>query len=149
MAKGTKFTFTTAEGKVETRTSERVYTHIVVGRDNLAALRAQAQNAASVASLKDEYTFRKNCASVNVGEKYPGRSYEVDAAMHASATACMAQYSTVDEYVKAKIAEHLTRIGDADAGPQRVLQWSMTHRAALGAVGKWQKWHVDVQVIAL
>jgi len=148
MAKN-KFSFTTAEGKVETRSSDRVYTHIVVGRDNLAAERAQAQNADSVKYLRNAYAYRKNCASVEVGAMYPGEKFPVDAEMHALATACLAQYPTVDDYVKDKTAEQLARIGEADAGPQRVLQWSMSHRAAINSLGKWEKWHVDLQVIAL
>ena len=35
MAKGTKFTYTTAEGKVETRTSARTYTHVVADEGEL------------------------------------------------------------------------------------------------------------------
>ncbi|WP_321874632.1 hypothetical protein [Burkholderia ubonensis] len=148
----TKFTFTTADGIVETRTSSRAYTHVVVGRRDLVKERADWSSPATRFRLFEAYVYLTKCASTNVGEPFRD-GIVVTQAMRDESVKTVRTYPTVDEYVDAMIAEGIERInksyGDGDAGKERVLKWSRSASAAQRGASHARKWHVDVRVVSL
>ncbi|WP_175771824.1 hypothetical protein [Burkholderia ambifaria] len=147
-----KFSFTTAEGAVETRTSERAYTHVVLGRRNLVQARARAASAAERKMHAVNYDYYRNYAETDVGQPYPGRQWTTNQADHDAAVQLIAEYPTVEAYIEAKVEQVIARINDegtGDAGPEIVLQWSQSLRAAQASVSGHAKWHVGVRVAAL
>jgi hypothetical protein len=67
----------------------------------------------------------------------------------AKGRACLERYPTVESYVEAMVAEALSRIETADKGPEVVLQWSQSERAAAASINSHAGWHVDVRVAQL
>lgn len=124
-----KHTFTHDDGRVSTRNSTgRIYTHVIVGCPDLAALRIQAQSPAVAKMHKDNWDY------MLTQEKYKAevRKYDGQAA-----------------YVAACIEAGLDRInkrGLGDAGEEEVLQWSMSHANAVKAIGTWSKHYVNIAV---
>lgn len=129
MAK-TKFTFTTAEGKVETRTSERTYTHVVVRRTNVAYLRKCALDPAWSKEDANAFRYYSKMAACEVGEIPQGRRYPMEAAEKRASEAAVAGCSDEADYIAKKQQARLDAItkeyGDADVGPEYVAQWSMS-----------------------
>ncbi|KWN83016.1 hypothetical protein [Burkholderia stagnalis] len=148
-----KFTFTTADGIVATRTSSRAYTHVVVGRRNLAKERADWTSPATRLRLYEAYVYLSRCASTTVGEKFRDGRFVVTQAMYDESVKTVDKYPTVDTYVAAMIAEGIERInaqeGDGEAGKERVLRWSRSVAAAQRGANAAREWHVDVRVVAL
>lgn len=149
----TKFTFTTADGIVETRTSSRAYTHVVVGRRDLVKQRAEWTSEPARMRIFEAYVYLSRCASTTVGETFRDGRVLVTQEMHDESVKIIRAYPTVDEYVAAMIAEGIERInaqeGDGEAGKERVLRWSRSVAAAQRGASAAREWHVDVRVVAL
>jgi hypothetical protein len=146
-----QFTFTTAEGKVETRSSARPYTHVVVGRSDFNKQRAHvvAMRSKMAKNDRDNYRFWATCASTPVGAIYPGENFTVRQEAHDQGLKIIAAYPTVESYVAARADARYNAVPAGDTGPELVLQWSMTERAARAAVSAFLKFHSDVRVVAL
>lgn len=150
--KGTKFSFTTAEGKVETRTSPRAYTHVVVGRRDYVKERAhlEANRATIEKQERRNWEFYRQCAQTPVGEKretkdiYPNDERNVEMGQKV-----LDRAPTADAFVAEYMARQEANIPAGDFGPEIVLQWSQSARAALAAVSKWSQWHTQVRVVEL
>jgi hypothetical protein len=155
MAKN-KFSFTTAEGKVETRSSDRTYTHVVVKRTNAALLRVEAVSDAHRKQDRSNFKFFAAMAAGEVGKipAVPGGGWrwpltQEDKDKHAE---FIAPYSDADDYADKSAAARLDAVnkkyGDADVGPEFVAQWSMSEvNARKGA--KLSPWIASVRVVAL
>lgn len=162
MAANTKFAFTTAEGKVETRSSARAYTHVVVGRYNVAAHRAhiEAEHAKPAKHTRSNYEFHSKRAAMQPGDQWHstfanGTPYSVTLtekdieccreALHGATT--LAEYNIA---LRARALDDLhTRYGEADIGAEAVLQWSQSVASAQKSVGQWSKHWAQVRVVAL
>lgn len=135
MAK-TKFTFTTAEGKVETRTSERTYTHVVVNRTNVAYLREDAVHPENSKRDASDYRFFLAMATGEVGAipNVKGWQWPLKAEDKQRYGSYIAGYADEADYVAKKQQARLDaineRYGDADIGPEYVAQWSMSEANA-------------------
>ncbi|WP_175771836.1 hypothetical protein [Burkholderia ambifaria] len=149
----TKFSYTTADGIVETRTSSRAYTHVVVGRRDLVKERAEWTSEPSRLRIFEAYVYLSRCASTTVGETFRDGRVFVTQEMHDESVKIIRAYPTADEYVAAMIAEGIERInaqeGDGDVGMERVLKWSRSASAAQRGANDARKWHVDVRVVSL
>src|ERR1700676_2958198 len=93
--------FTTAEGKVETRTSDRPYTHVVVGRRDFNKERAAvvAQRASMAKRDRANYRYWGTCAATPVGDTYAGETFLVSQEMHDQGLSIVAEYPTMKHYV--------------------------------------------------
>ena len=149
--KATAFRYVTAEGRVETRTSHRMYTHVVVGRRNRTKARACETSAAMARQHASNYDWFMKCVTTPIGKPFdPAKAWHPNTSeLHAQATAVVAMYPTKEAYVAGKTAGALERIGPGDAGPECVVQWSRSERAASSSVSGHRGWHVDVRVVAL
>jgi hypothetical protein len=112
MAK-TTFTFTHDDGRVSKRRTERTYTHVVVARPDVAAMRDAAQARPYLVRHAQDYRYLAT---------KPG-------------AAIVAEFGSEQGYVDAKVAAHLAAIdkkfgADVMAGPEEVLQWSMSEANA-------------------
>jgi hypothetical protein len=154
MAK-TKFSFTTAEGKVETRTSERPYTHVVVNRANVAALRVEAVSDAHRKQDRKNFAFTAAMAAGEVG-KIPvvpgGWNWPLEQDRKDKAVAFIAPYRDADDFADKQAAARLERLnkqyGDADVGPEYVAQWSMSEANARKGV-RMSPYLASSRVVAL
>ncbi|WP_109479098.1 hypothetical protein [Paraburkholderia sp. C35] len=145
MAKKTKFTFTTADGITATRTSERPYTHVVVGRrDNVRERKAVRSKHGY---HMENYAWWALVAATPVGEVPPGGYAKVTQKNIDGVRETLDAYADAQAYADATIASELAALGDGDTGPLTVLQWSMSENAAHRAVGGFSKIFLDVHVL--
>lgn len=151
MTKKTKFTFTTADGETATRTSARAYTHVIVGRKNYAYERQWQESPKLRKERESSWDYAKNCASVQPGERYPVArlNFEVTQERHDSGRALIEQHPSRDAYVAAKTAEAIAEVGEGDAGPLVVLQWSQSVSAATRAQSGFAPWYTGVHVLPI
>lgn len=117
MAKKTKFTFTHEDGRVSTRSSEgRTYTHVVLTRVDVVALRAQCDTPAYRKHDGKDWDFF-------VSPQAQGRYDKI-----------VAEHKTKEAYVAAKAASRLAWVnknhGEGDIGREHVAQWSMSEANA-------------------
>lgn len=155
----TKFSFTTAEGEVFTRKSDRAYTHVVVGRHNNALERARilADHATPPKYDKDNYRYYAQRAALKAGDVYTSNSCNYTHVMTEKDVADAIKYlrgaANFQEYVDAlrdeRLAGLVQRHGEADAGPELVLQWSQSAANAAKSIGQHSKFHTQVRVVAL
>lgn len=146
MAK-TTFTFTTVDGITATRTSARPYSHVVVGRvDNV---RARAGIEANRDLYASNWCYWKTIVAVPVGELPPDGYSRVTQEQLDKARATLDRYPTEQAYVDAEVATRLAEIGEGDAGPLTVLQWSMSVSSARRAVPNTSKYFLDVHVLPI
>jgi hypothetical protein len=145
------YTYTTAEGNVETRTNGRRYTHIVVGRRDYNKERAAvvAQRAAMAKRDRATYRYWQTCATTKVGDMHPKADYPVRQDMHDQGIEIIAKYPTVNAYVASNDAARYAAIPAGDLGPEAVLQWCTSERAARKAIEAHSRFHSDVRVVAL
>lgn len=154
MAKN-KFSFTTAEGKVETRSSDRTYTHVVVMRANVAALRVAAVSDDNRKQDCKNFKFFAAMAAGEVG-KVPavpgGWNWPLTQKDKENYTAQVAPYRDADDYADKRAAARLEAVnkqyGDADIGPEYVAQWSMSEVNARKGL-KASPWIASAHVAAL
>lgn len=142
-----KFSFTTAEGKVETRSSDRPYTHVIVGRFDLVRDRAAVLSNLRAGESWDYYSSQ---AKLEVGQCMPGSRYPLDQRTVDQARAFAAENPDREAYIEksrqACLATIEKRHGTGDKSPEYVLQWSMSAaNAARGMQAKAQHF-VDVMV---
>lgn|GEM_PF-6230530 len=150
-----KFSFTTAEGKVETRSSDRTYTHVVVMRTNVAALRVEAVSAENRKQDRKNFAFFAAMASGEVG-KIPavpgGWNWPLKQEDKDKYAAQVAPYRDAEDYADKRAAARLEHInkqyGAADIGPEYVAQWSMSETNARKGV-KSSQWIASARVVAL
>lgn len=144
-----KFSHKTVDGIIETRTSDRPYTHVVVGRRDIAAFRRFVASATEHKRHQAEYRYLRLCASVEPGAQYPEGGFAVSRESHERGKATIAQYPAEHAYIEAKIAERVAELGEADKGPEVVLQWSMSERAACKSISTHSTWNTDVRVLPI
>jgi hypothetical protein len=143
-----KLTFTHDDGRVSTRSSDRPYTHVIVGRVDLVAAR---QNLVESQRSGESWDYSHDMAKIKVGERmWADRPYlmsEADAAKYAD---FMATNPDRAAYVEKRRQEGLAQLakqhGTGDKSPEYVLQWSMSAANAMKALPEKQKWHIDVAV---
>lgn len=147
MAK-TIFTYTHADSRISTRSSNRVYTHVVVGCLNLVAERLKVEQDDSAATSWD-YSARQ--AATEIGQPmHPGSPFPLDKRSSDEARAFVAQHPDRDAYIAMVKKQRLDYInerhGEGDKSPEYVLQWSMSeHNAEKGANQARKHW-IDVAV---
>lgn len=143
-----KHIHTLPDGTKATRNSKnRIYTHVIIGRHNLVAARANVSSAACVAMHMRSFRHYAALANTPVGQSYDGSKYGIVTAKdQAEGAAVVAQYKTAEAYAQAMIAKAVGSIGAGDEGPWQVLQWSMSAASAKKAVGGWAVWYSSVRV---
>lgn len=121
---------------------------MVLGRRNLAKERAHILSALSRKMHADHHAYMVRLATHPIGQPFdPKRAWHFNTEeMAAEGRALIARYPTAEDYIRAKIAEELADLPPGDAGPQVVLRWSMSPRAAQAAIREAEHWHVDVYV---
>jgi hypothetical protein len=143
-----KLTFTHDDGRVSKRSSDRPYTHVIVGRvDLVAARRSVVENQRA----GEGWDYNHTMAQVKVGERmWADRPYlmgEVDAAKYADFMAANPDRAAYIEKCRlAGLAQIEKQHGTGDKSPEYVLQWSMSAANAAKAVPEKSKWHIDVAV---
>jgi hypothetical protein len=145
------FTFTTSEGVVETPSSACAYTHVVVGRRDFNKERAAVIKQRPKMAKQDRANYRywETCAATPVGATYPGENFTVTENPHDKGLKILAEYPTLESYVAARADARYNAIPAVDTGPELVLQWSMSERAARSSVAPHSKFHSEVRVVAL
>lgn len=135
-------------GFAGTRTSERPYTHALVGVRNLKAGREMLVQVQE--QDKRDHAYYAKVAAMQPGELNRfvsnGRamSYTVNATDVAKARDVIEKYGTnAEAYAKARAAERLAAYvklhGTEDFSAPLVLQWSMSMANAAKAISSWQK----------
>jgi hypothetical protein len=146
-----KYTFKHADGHTSTRSSERPYTHVVVGRIDLAAWRARLIESQSAG---ENWDFTHAMAQKKVGDRmFPDRPWVMKQEDVDKYQAELAANPDRAAYIAKRHQEGLASIekqhGAGAKSPEGVLQWSMSAaNAAKGAQSKAQH-YVDVAVHAL
>ncbi|HEY0822058.1 MAG TPA: hypothetical protein VGD46_25000 [Rhizobacter sp.] len=149
MTKKTKYTHVTADGVVETRTSARPYTHVVVGRRDLVRERARL-DARWIEQQRENHRYTLKQAAAEVGELLDERIYGVSQGERARANAWLETHGrNTEQYAQDRYNAAMADIGDGIKGKEQVLQWSMSHTNAIKAMGSWLKFWVDVRVVPL
>lgn len=150
-----KTSYTVPQVPGSTRTSERPYTHAVVGARNLVLARAQVPEYAEYMA-GDTFDTRTRQVQTGAGNSYlyksqagSGRPFMVKVSQEDfdKAVAFLAEHPDRAAYLAQDIAKRLALIGTADEGPLMVLQWSMSHKNALAKVGEHSKYHSSVRVV--
>jgi len=147
MAK-TKFKFTHADGSVSTRSSDRQYTHVVVGRIDLAI---QRENCTDLDRGRSQWDFTAKMANVDV--EMP----DVPTIAHLNALQrnledkeFVAKYPDREAYAQARLQESLDylaeRYGTGDKSNEIVLQWSASETSAQKGAQQKAKYFIDVAV---
>lgn len=143
------YVYAHADGRVSKRTSDREYTHAVIGRRNLAGERARVDAEARPLFRKGwEGAARKVEVGVG-GEWMPasrGRQFIVTLHDFKEAQALLAKHPTPESYVDACVT---AQYGDlqGDAAEEEVLQWSTSERAAHESLGRYLARYKGVQVV--
>jgi hypothetical protein len=146
MAKN-KFKFTTTEGEVATRSSDRVYTHVVTARLDLVAGRAAIE---SDTGSGETWDYTKRMAAIEVGQKmWADKPYPMsqdDSDKYKAFMAANPDRAAYVELVKQRhLADYAKRYGAGSKSQELVLQWSMSEaNARKGANGR--NYYIDVQV---
>jgi hypothetical protein len=138
MAK-TTYTVTTAEGKVETRKSERPYTHVLLGRVDYVAERAFAHTQEKFHHETFNWYSRVASGNYNFG---PYTSAEEVARKQAHARAQIAGHTPATfaaKLIAGYIAKHAPE-GEV-AGPEVALRWSASQANATKAITEFQARH--------
>lgn len=141
-----KHTHTLPDGTKDTRSSKnRTYTHVIIGRRNLARERRSAEDCRAM--YAKNFAFYQRVANTPVGQPWDDNGRCLTTAdEQAKYAAIVAQHGTAEAYADAQVRKSLERIGSADAGPWGVLQWSMSEANAAKSLNRWREWFVDVQV---
>jgi hypothetical protein len=152
-----KTTYTVPEVAGSKRTSERPYTHAVVGQYNLTLAREGAQDKGWIKGDTKNWTWHKESAAMKPGDliHVTGSarpwSYPMDEKAHGEHVAFMAANPDLDAYVAKLKAGRLARIdkeyGEGPLGPVVVLQWSMSLKNASTKIGEHSKYHGKVRVV--
>ncbi|WOB06514.1 hypothetical protein [Piscinibacter gummiphilus] len=154
-----KQTYTVVEVPGSKRSSERPYSHAVIGRRSgkISAITAEAHHKATAAQTKrwdtKSWNDWKRASEATVGQLYRNhnnvmvvaRDYEVEIGQK-----FMAENPTLEGYLEKLEASRAKHIADLKASPDGelcVLQWSMSHKNAFKALGTFAKHHIDLQVV--
>lgn len=139
------YAFAHEDGRISKRTSEKEYTHAVVGCRDLAGMRGAVLH--STEFHRQTWDGMRRRADDGVGNEWqsPGRGRLYVVSMHdfKEARQFLQQYPTADAYIEFKVAE----VGEGDEGDEEVLQWSQTERAAKAALGRYLARYRNVRVV--
>lgn len=154
-----KTTYTVPAVPGSSRTSERPYTHAIVGRDSPALQAAHRAadfkaNAAKYArwdaKLWHDNKRLAQCPSGGMYLNSNGYLTTPSDAVIKIGTDFIASFPTPEgylAYLKAQREADVARGTAAPDGELAVLQWSMSYANAWKAHGTWCKTHVDVRVV--
>jgi hypothetical protein len=143
------YVFAHDDGRVSKRTSDREYTHAVVGRRNLDAQRHAIEEGRKAFRYGWELARRQATAGVGKPWREPswGRQYLVTPHDLRVALELLEKYPTADDYATACVAAQFGALGEGDAGAEEVLQWSASERAARDALGRYLARYKGVRVV--
>ncbi|MGN6702930.1 MAG: hypothetical protein ACTHKB_08205 [Burkholderiaceae bacterium] len=146
-----KFSVTLPDGNIATRSTERAYTHVVIGRRDLDAARAAQANAASRKFHAANYLHYVATIAAGVGGQVSGCHYTVTARYFEEAKQAIRDTKDEADYIEREIVRCIARINDAYGTGSRsawiALQWSMNERNAMKGAQSNAKYYVDVQVV--
>lgn len=154
-----KTTYGCAEVPGATRQSARPYSHCIIGRrdgaTSAATQRARMQAEAAQTKRWDikHWNDQQRASVAVVGQVYrnhnnamvEARDYAVE-----SGVKFMAQFPTVESYLAhqaAVSAEWLEKEQASGTGDLAVLQWSMSHKNAMKAMGSFTAHYIDVRIV--
>lgn len=154
-----KTTYTVPEIPGSYRTSERPYSHAVIGRRSgkLSAITTEAHYKATATQSKrwdtKSWNDWKRASEATVGQLYRNhnnvmvvaRDYEVEIGQK-----FMAENPTLEGYLEKLAAAHAKHVAALKASPDGelcVLQWSMSHKNAFKALGTFAKHYIDLRVV--
>jgi hypothetical protein len=150
-------TYTVPEVPGSKRTSDRPYTHALVGRVDVAAARRAAVSAGWDESDRTNYAFYRKLHDVGVGGVWShtrGYEHKVDQRDYDGAKKIIDAHPTLDGYLLARREDRLNQLNEkygatSQAGPLVVLQWSMSAANAAKAEGTWrsQRGYIAVRVV--
>jgi hypothetical protein len=145
MASKKTYTAQTAEGTTVQRKSARPYTHVLIGRKNFVAERAQAKSADQVKFHAANFNYYVSVAAGNHSSPYD--SPEVKATKIAQAQEAINGHDAVS-YAAAKVADYIARVcpEGRDASAEMALRWSSSAALAHKAVGEFDKWYTGLRV---
>ncbi len=139
----TTYKVTTAEGNVETRKSDRPYTHVLLGRKDYVALRAHFNKDHGKDDLyrsNFRYYTKLAARSVDSTEWSQYDSTEEREREIAKAKEAIAGFANAEEYRTVKTAAAIAREcpEGQDQGEEVALRWSMKAASARGAISEFQ-----------
>lgn len=144
-----KLKFTHADGSVSKRLTDRIYTHVVVGRVDLVKMRASTIEH-SQAQAGDSWDSHHRMAKIPVGaKKWPDAPWLMTQADVDTNAAFAAAHPDRDVYLaqrqQAALDALAKRYGTGDKSQELLLQWSQSkENAHKGAQA--HKYNVDVAV---
>lgn len=143
------YVFAHDDGRVSRRTSDREYTHAVVGRRNLVAQRHAIDEGRK--SFKRGWEINRLKVEAGVGKPWKepswGKQYIVTPHELGEALEFLKKYPTADDYADACVAAQFGELGDGDAGEEEVLQWSTSERSARDALSRYLARYRAVRVV--
>lgn len=129
-----------------TRTSERPYTHAIIGCRDLAAVRRHISRVWE--NDKHNARYMLQCANAQPGDRHPAatnKPFHADWVIKAEeieeAREHLGGATTPDQFAEAqrlaRVERHAAEYGDRDLGNAVVLQWSMSAANAGKGMSQW------------
>ena len=137
----TTYKVTTAEGKVETRKSERPYVAVLLGRPDYVAMRASySKDWGKDDAHRSNFSYYTRQAANDPTVWSTWETAEEIERQIAKAKAAIEGYADAETYRAAKIAEHIARYcpEGQDQGEEVALRWSASMANAQGAISEFQ-----------
>jgi hypothetical protein len=154
-----KTTFACAEVPGATRQSARPYSHCIIGRRD-GATSAATQRARVIADAAQTKRWdtkhwhdAKRAAEATPGQLYKnsnGYMVEASQAVVDIYAKFMAQHPTLDGYLAhqaQQTEEYLQALQAEPTSELAVLQWSMSHKNAMKALGGFTAHHIDLRIV--
>lgn len=120
------------DGTHDTRTTDRDYTHVVVGRSDLAALRV-ARGQIDPNELAS-YDYYRSIIAAGVGVALPSTSWPLTDADVARATRCLEgcenAQAMVEKFAAERVADFDRQYKGAICGPWEVISWASSQALA-------------------
>lgn len=151
--------YTVLEVPGSKRSSQRPYTHAIVGRSfpTLLAIHSEREHKANarkrIAWERKHWADEKRLSECPSGGTYINhnnfRTTASDALIQIGKD-FIAKYPTPESYIdhlEREFQDYIAKLKAMPVGELSVLQWSMSHSNAFKGQSKWVKSHADVRVV--
>lgn len=148
--KKTSYQVTTAEGKIETRKSNRPYVAVLLGRADYVAMRARERRDQEVHESNFKYYQKVAARSI---DSPAWSQYDPTSERERDIKNSQEQIAghTMESYKAAKVAAYIARYcpEGKDQGPEVALRWSASVANAQGAISEFQaRYYTAFRVVA-
>lgn len=150
--KKTVLSFTHADGRKETRTTDKPYTYVIVGCVDLIRARAMAREQDRKNLWEANWNYYQTQAHTPIGVIPPGRTHPVSAISHDEGKAVITLYGTMEAYIEAKVLEDIDIInrqyGIGLKSLPYVLKWCLNRDHAKAHLSHFSE-HADVSIFPI